>query len=450
MIARTLTLLFLAACAPPAQNPPPPLDQAPKASAEPGRRILPNPRPNSDGEFGFAVVSLDFDGDGELDLAISAPGAGAVYVFEGPELEHSRRFAPPTHAKGDAFGYSLAAGPVDSHPGDELLVGSPGADVGELRAAGRIWLVSSRPDVQSPIPVHQDSPEAKMRIGNSVAIGDFDGDGQNDLATGGPKALIGGAPSGTVYFHSVARGEGWRVDNPIGSWKHGNFGHVLAVADGNGDGRDDLFISSLGNRNQAGIKAAGQCYVLFGPVPEDGEIPPEKIALIEDPTANQGDGARFGMSIFADDVNGDGYADFLIGAPRKDNGEVKDAGIGFLFMGPEFKAENYRRFERPDPKQDDILGFNSLIADVVGDEAPDVIIASLSRLNPIGLVVWDGGTPSKDPIILPRLEGSGAHYVRALARGRRPTNGRHQLLLGDSDFSESEKVNVGRVVIEQR
>jgi len=450
MNARLLALISVCACLSPAQDTPPPPDETPDAPAGPTRRFLSSPRPDSNGEFGFAALSLDFDGDGELDLAVSAPSAGAVYVFKGPELESSRRFAPPKHARSDAFGYSLAAGPVDSFPGDDLLVGSPGATVGELQSAGRLWLISSREDVKGPIPIRQESPEAKARIGNSVAIGDFDGDGKNDLVAGGPKALIEGEPSGTVYFHSVARGKGWRVNNPLGSWKHGNFGHVLVVADGNGDGKDDLFISALGNRNEAGIKAAGQCYVLFGPVPEDGEIPPEKIALIEDPTANQGDGARFGMSIFADDVNGDGYADFLIGAPRKDNGEVKDAGIGFLFMGPEFKAENYRRFQRPEPKEDDILGFNSLIADVVGDEAPDVIIASLSRLNPIGLVVWDGGDPTKEPVLLPRPEGAGPHYVRALARGRRLENGRHELWLGDSDFNREGKVKVGRVVIEGR
>ena len=449
MHARLLAVICFCAALSPAQETPP-APQAPQAPPEPARRVLPSPRPDVHGEFGAAVVPLDFDGDGEQDLAVSAPNEGAVYVFAGPGLESWQRFQPPRTVKDDSFGLSLAAGPVDSFPGDDLLVGSPGAKVGELEAAGRLWLISSRKDVRSPIPIRQEAPEATTRLGNSVAIGDFDGDGKNDLAAGGPKALLGGEPSGMVYIHSVARGEGWRIDNPLGSWKHGNFGHLLAVADGNGDGKDDLFVSSLGNRNEAGIVAAGQCYVFFGPVPEDGKIPREKLALVEDPTANEGDGARFGMSIYADDVNGDGCADFLIGAPRKDGGGVKDAGVGFLFMGPEFAAKDYRRFLRPDPMPHDILGYNSLIADVVGDGRPDVIIASLARDNTIGLLVWDGGDPAREPVLFARPEDAGPHYVRALARGSRLENGRRELLLGDSDFSLAGKMKVGRVVIERR
>jgi hypothetical protein len=322
--------------------------------------------------------------------------------------------------------------------------------VGELEAAGRLWLISARADVESPIPIRQDDPRAKTRLGHSVALGDLDGDGRNDLVAGGPKGVIDGEPAGIVYVHSVARGRSWRIDNPLGGWKHGNFGHLVAVADGNGDGRDDLFVSGLGNRNQAGIKGAGQCYVLFGPLPDEGELAAENVVRIEDPTANEGDGARFGMSIFADDVNGDGCADFLIGAPRKDGSGVKDAGVGFLFLGPRFAVENYRRYLRPDPRPHDILGFNALIADVVGDEAPDVIIASLARDNPIGLVVWDGGDPAKEPVLVLRPEDAGPHYVRALARGRRLENGRSELLLGDPDFTHEGQFKSGRVVIERR
>jgi hypothetical protein len=441
----TLPIITALACCAPAL----PLAQEEMEPPAPARRWLPHPAPAPNAEFGYAVIALDFDGDGERDVAASAPGESALYVFLGPDLTEVRRFTTPEPDPADRFGVDLAAGPVDDFPGDDILVGAPRTDVAELEDAGRVWLISARPDFEKPIPIAVGPPVAGAQLGTSVAIGDFDGDGEQDLAAGAPKTLIDGEASGAVFFYSLARRERWQVDNPLGAWKHGNFGHALAAADGNGDGCDDLFVSALGNRSGAGVRLAGQCYVLLGSTPRQDEVPSVKVITIEDPTATEGDGARFGMSIHAGDVNGDGCADFLIGAPRKNGGGVKDAGQGFLFYGPGFEPETHEIFLRPDARPHDILGFKSLVADVVGDRKPDVIIASLARDNPPGILIWDGAHLRNEPVIVEKPEGGRAHYLRGFLPGARGKTGRRELLLGDPESPREGKRNVGRVLIEQ-
>ena len=444
LIPFTLFLsLSILGCTPPQESGTEPPVPAPE------RRFVVHPTPAANAQFGYAVVTLDFDGDGERDVAASAPGEGALYVFLGPDLTESKRFPCPGAKPTDLFGETLAAGPLDEFPGDDVLVGAPGTPIGEEKNVGRLWIVSSREDLRRPIPIGLGGTVPPTRLGSSVAVGDFDGDGRADIAAGGPKARLEGEPSGAVFVFSLARRKRWRIDNPIGSWKHGNFGHVLATADANGDGQDDLFVSALGNRNSAGVRAAGQCYVLLGPLPDEGELPAERIVLIEDPTAAQGDGSRFGMSIDAGDVDGDGYADFLIGAPRKNGGGVSDAGQGFLFYGPDFTPERHEVFLRPDAKPHDILGFKSLIANVVGDERNDVIIASLARDNPRAVVVWDGADLKGEPVVIVEPEGGSAHYLRGMAVGARHENGRDELVLGDPENPAKKKRNVGRILVER-
>ena len=159
-----------------------------------------------------------------------------------------------------------------------------------------------------------------------------------------------------------------------------------------------------------------------------------------------GDGARFGMSIFARDVNGDSKADLLVGAPRKNGGGVEDAGQGFLFFGPTFSAQGHQAFLRPEAKPHDVLGFRALAADVLGDGAIDVLFCSLARHQDMAIVAWSGADFDAAPRVWAPPSDAGHHFVQGLDHGRRG-RGAENLLVGDPSFSPSGKSESGRVLI---
>ncbi|MAF65061.1 MAG: hypothetical protein CMJ84_05290 [Planctomycetes bacterium] len=410
--------------------------QAAVAPSEWGLDELVSPAPAPGARFGHAAVALDFNGDGEQDIAVAAPGEPAVYLFYGPGLTWWRRFAPPEGRSGD-FGHDLAVGELDGAPGDDLVIAAPKTERAGDAAAGAVYVLTHGRDLPTPLRVRA---EAGALLGTSVALGDFNGDGAPEVACGAPKQRIEGQQSGAVFFLCPSKGTEWVVANPIGAWKHGNFGHDLAVADTNADGKPDLLVSALGNPSASGVSGAGQVFVLRNPIP-GGEV-----IAVEDPGATEGDGARFGMSIFARDVNGDGNADLLVGAPRKNGGGVEDAGQGFLFFGPAFTAEGHRAFLRPAAKAHDVLGFRALAADVVGDTTIDVLFCSLARHQDMAIVAWDGSALDAPPRIWAPPSDAGHHFVQGLAHGPR-LNGAENLLVGDPSFARSGQRESGRVLI---
>jgi len=85
----------------------------------------PDGLPPKGAHFGNSVSILDFDADGHQDVAVAASGQSRVYIFFGPTFSRHKMFSPPGGAQQDHFGYDVAAGPVDSAPGDELIVSAP-------------------------------------------------------------------------------------------------------------------------------------------------------------------------------------------------------------------------------------------------------------------------------------------------------------------------------------
>ena len=100
-----------------------------------------------------ASVHGDFDGDGLLDAAVSSPQSdcekGVVYIVPavGATAIFSRETVgiQGTAACDDRFGASLAAGDIDGDGYDDLIVGAPGATVSGKAAAGAIHVIYGSP-----------------------------------------------------------------------------------------------------------------------------------------------------------------------------------------------------------------------------------------------------------------------------------------------------------------
>jgi hypothetical protein len=148
-------------------------------------------------------------------------------------------------------------------------------------------------------------------LGAAVAgVGDVNGDGCDDFAIGAPQQSVGEASEGAVYFFYGRDGPIPQV--PDWTYSGGQAGALLgtsvsAAGDVNGDGRHDLLVGAPGH--DADHEDEGAVLLFFGA--EAGfATAPDWQAL-----GGQLD-AHLGTSVAgAGDVDGDGYDDLLAGAP---------------------------------------------------------------------------------------------------------------------------------------
>ena len=309
--------------------------------------------------FAAATAVGDFNNDGQEDLAIGTPGdvgGGTVNVLyggpfgltsSGDQFFHRDLSGiPGSLGDSEKFGYSLATGDFDRDGQDDLAIGVPGLTVGgELNAGGVTVIYGSAGGltVSGAVQFSQDSAgitsgsEADDRFGESLAVGDFDGDGRDDLAVGVPGEGIGAAVDAggvNVIYGSVsgldAAGDGWFSQDSAGitsgSEADDRFGESLAVGDFDGDGRDDLAVGVPGEGIGAAVDAGG-VNVIYGSVSGldaagDGWFSQDSAGITSGSEADD----RFGESLAVGDFDGDGRDDLAVGVPGEGIGAAVDAG----------------------------------------------------------------------------------------------------------------------------
>jgi hypothetical protein len=185
-----------------------------------------------------------------------------------------------------------------------------------------------------------DGAVADDRAGVAVATGDVNGDGRADVVVGAEGAdqngrlnsgsvyVVFGATAGMVDLGTLGE-RGFRID---GAAAGDRAGAAVAVADLNGDGREDVVVGAEladgGGRNEA-----GSVYVVYGKTSTE----PTDLASLGGATGLRIDGAALGSRAggalaAAGDVNGDGRQDIVVGAPREDAGG-SDAGSAYVVFG---------------------------------------------------------------------------------------------------------------------
>jgi hypothetical protein len=201
----------------------------------------------------------------------------------------------------DGFGAALAIGDFDGDGFGELAIGAPGEAsgcAGTCPNAGAVTvlrgsvagLTANRSQLWSQRPAEMPGRhEAFDYFGQALAAGDFDGDGQDDLAIGkkgedwprrfwerskGAVTVLYGTSNGL----SASRAGRWTQDSPEvpgDAWRGDRFGASLASADFDGDGQDDLAIGAPGERF-GHIRFSGLVNVLYGrPTGLDGQAAQE-------------------------------------------------------------------------------------------------------------------------------------------------------------------------------
>lgn len=314
-----------------------------------------------DSYFGFRQAVGDFDGDGIDDIAVvELSRATRVRIYYGIAFTvGTHPLFPFTWATVETpeFDNAVVAGDFDDDGDDELALGnrngangiSEGGHVTIMeRASNGTWSVQQT--IRQGVGSYVGIDETGDNYGSSLATGDFNGDGRDDLAIGA-RAEVADAPaplagSGAVFvvYGSVSGLTGTNdrfltgVDAGLPLIEGAGpfqFGSALAAGDFNGDGEDDLAVGAPNVRCGGLTGAVGAVGVFYGN-PSLGLVTTNARTFQPGTDGLLGTCAEsdnFGAALAAGPFDGFGYDGLVIGASLSDVGGVTGAGAAHLLYG---------------------------------------------------------------------------------------------------------------------
>jgi peroxiredoxin len=283
--------------------------------------------------FGFAVPHrpVDMNRDGIPDVVVASPsaagGRGGVFIRYGKESGYPD--APDITLVGDAAGEKLGASllvrDMNGDGAPDLIAGSSMTQ----ESSGKVSLfLSSEKGLPSKPAWTARGSEKGDWFGGALAAGDLDGDGHPDLAVAASTDHHRGSVS---IYYGGSTGPGEKPGTVLrGEAENDRFGSSLAVGDLNADGIDDLVIGATGVNGPGTDR--GAIYVFFGKKGGMGAAPSAAGADLM--ILGEHDLDEFGGSVLcAGDLDADGHRDLAasgLGSSRK----ARRGGAVYLFYGP--------------------------------------------------------------------------------------------------------------------
>lgn len=223
----------------------------------------------------------------------------------------------PILAKGD---WTINHFDVTDNPG--FIAKNEGFSGRDIRALNRMYE-----------PAFLGSDETDDRMGQTIALGDLNGDGVEDLAVGATGEAPGTAAAGGAVLLYVGNLDGPTNSRVLSEADFGDtpvlgdkFGAAIAIADVDGDGENDLLVGAPGRGN--GI---GAVYVYTHDASQGGKlVATQKITEASAGLGKNEQGDAFGSAIAVGDFHSTNTAEVAIGAP----GETPPGGAnsGFVFV----------------------------------------------------------------------------------------------------------------------
>ena len=285
------------------------------------------------GRMGTSVAAAgDFDGDGFGDVVVGAPlqgldQEGIARVYPGQPRPPSIDYVLSTYGEQtEAFaGISTsAAGDLNGDGYDDIAVDVSRHDLGGADR-GRVKVFYGSPEGPQDPPQILDGENAGDLFGSTLAgAGDVNGDGYDDLLIGAQRYSVGGTDRGRAYcFHGSAAGivgpPAWTIDGEAASTF---LGVVAGAGDVNGDGFADALVAATGWDGTENDQ--GKAWLYLGSPSGLDTIP---IWSFEGDTLV----SFLGHVATAGDVNADGFSDILVGVANA--GAILGEGVARMFLG---------------------------------------------------------------------------------------------------------------------
>lgn len=306
------------------------------------------------------IVSADMNGDGHSDLIVASQysgrgtdSGGAVYIIEGPiapavsgiETQASV-IIDGSYASGMA-GDALATLDFDSDGADDLIIGASRVDstTGDADNAGAIHifyggLTADSETASADLTIY--GSLNGQRLGEDIdAGGDIDGDGLPDIVVGSPRTGMHAYRAGSILLFNGAE---TRLSGSISSddrdgaiistQSRMSFGAAVQfIGDTNGDGHDDLLVGAPGSNENGEDSGAAMLFLGHPTLFSTGVSRIHNAAdatYVGEERDHQAGYAVAGLN----DIDGDGYTEFAIGAPYNDT-VTSNSGAAYLMIDPD-------------------------------------------------------------------------------------------------------------------
>jgi hypothetical protein len=334
--------------------------------------------------FGFSVCTAgDVNGDGYSDIVVGCPGwsagefrEGAVFAFYGSStgLSATTSWIADGDQEQAHFGEAVStAGDVNGDGYDDIVAGGPWYDNGEFQEGyARVYLGSATGLQSTPVWSGEGNQEI-CDYGSQVGTaGDVNGDGYDEIIVAAPHYTNGHSREGRVYvYYGTATGvhaaADWVGESNVPNAAYGTA--VGTAGDVNGDGYADVVIGAPYFTN--GQTAEGRAYLYLGSAAGLSTT----AGWTAEPNVQY---THFGMAAnTAGDVNGDGYADVIVGADQYSVGVETNEGAAWVYYGSSAGPGSDADWLVHGDQVDGHFGYAAATAgDVNGDGYSDVIVGA--------------------------------------------------------------------------